>query len=117
MPPRPITGKKPKNLGYTLRTMLSYVGRHKFLFLVVAVLVTVSALANLFGTYMIRPLVNRLADGSPRELMESVALTAVIYLVGALCALGSSTTSGGTCSPTSRSSPCGSSTAGATGTS
>ena len=40
MPPRPITGKKPKNLGYTLRTMLSYVGRHKFLFLVVAVLVT-----------------------------------------------------------------------------
>ena len=88
MPPRPITGKKPKNLGYTLRTMLSYVGRHKFLFLVVAVLVTVSALANLFGTYMIRPLVNRLADGSPRELMESVALTAAIYLVGALCALG-----------------------------
>ena len=88
MPPRPITGKKPKNLGYTVKTLLSYMGRHKFLLLAVAVLVTISALANLTGTYMIRPVVNRLAEGGTRELAESVAFTAAVYATGALCALG-----------------------------
>ena len=88
MPPRPITGKKPKNLRYTLGTMLRYMGRHRRLLLAVAALVTGSACANLFGTYMIRPLVNRLAGGSARELMESVALTAAVYLCGVLCAFG-----------------------------
>jgi ATP-binding cassette subfamily B multidrug efflux pump len=88
MPARPITGKKPKNLGYTVKTLLSYMGRHKFLLLAVAVLVTISALANLTGTYMIRPVVNRLAEGGVRELAASVAFTAAVYATGALCALG-----------------------------
>ena len=85
---RQISGKKPKNLRYTLRTLLSYMGRHKFLLLIVAVLVTVSALCNLLGTYMIRPLVNGLAEGGLSHLIRATALTAGIYLVGALCALG-----------------------------
>ena len=82
--PVQFSGKKPKNLGYTLRTLLSYLGRHKFLLALVAVLVTVSALANLLGTYMIRPVVNSLADGGVRALVQGVAVTAAIYLVGAL---------------------------------
>ena len=85
---RQISGKKPKNLRYTLRTLLSYMGRHKFLLLIVAVLVTVSALCNLLGTYMIRPLVNGLAEGGLSHLIRATALTAGIYLVGALCSLG-----------------------------
>ena len=63
MAARPLSGKKPKDLGYTLRTLMSYMGRHRYLLLVVAVLVTVSALCNLLGTYMIRPVVNGLAAG------------------------------------------------------
>ena len=47
MAKRQITGKKPKNFRYTVETLLSYLGRHKLLLLWVAVLVTVSALANL----------------------------------------------------------------------
>ena len=53
MPPaRILSAKKPKNLRYTLRTLLSYMGRHKYLLLLVAVLVVISAMANLLGTYM-----------------------------------------------------------------
>ena len=88
MAARPVSGKKPKNLGYTLRTLLSYLGRHKYLLALVAVLVTISALANLLGTYMIRPVVNSLADGGVRALLQGVAVTAAIYLAGALASLG-----------------------------
>lgn len=55
--------KRPENLRQTLRVFLSYLGRHKRMLFVVAVLVSVSATANLLGTYMIRPVVNNLADG------------------------------------------------------
>ncbi len=85
---RQLSAKKPKHLGYTLRTLLSYMGRHKFLLLAVAVLVTISALANLLGTYMIRPVVNNLATGGMEDLLRGVVLTALIYLTGALAALG-----------------------------
>lgn len=61
MAARQYSGKKPQNLRHTLKVLLSYMGRHRFLLLAVAVLVTVSALANLLGTYMIRPIVNHLA--------------------------------------------------------
>ena len=88
MAARPVSGKKPKNLGYTLRTLLSYLGRHKYLLALVAVLVTISALANLLGTYMIRPVVNSLASGGVQALLQGVLLTAAIYLVGALASLG-----------------------------
>ena len=65
MASRQLSAKKPKDLGHTLRTLLSYLGRHKLLFLAVAVLVALSALANLLGTYMIRPVVNNLASSTP----------------------------------------------------
>ena len=76
---RAISGKKPKNFGFTMGTLLSYMGRHKFLFLAVAVLVTISALANLLGTYMIRPVVNSLTAGAFSDLVAGVAVTAGIY--------------------------------------
>ena len=88
MAARQLSAKKPKNLGYTLRTLLSYLGRHKLLLLAVAVLVTVSALANLVGTYMIRPVVNTLADGDVGGLVSGVALAAAIFGAGAAAALG-----------------------------
>ena len=62
-------GKRPKNLKFTIRSLLSYMGRHKILLFIVAVLVTVSALANLLGTYMIRPVVNSLADENGASLI------------------------------------------------
>ena len=88
MAARQLSAKKPKHLGYTLRTLLSYMGRHKLLLLAVAVLVTVSALANLLGTYMIRPVVNVVAAGNAAALLPGVAATAAIYGLGALSAYG-----------------------------
>ncbi len=89
---RPISGKRPQNFRFTVSTLLSYMGRHRFLLLVVAVLVTISALANLLGTYMIRPVVNSLEAGDVNSLARGVALTAAIYALGAASALGFSQT-------------------------
>ena len=88
MPARQITGKKPKHFWSTFRTLLAYMGRHKFLFLAVAVLVTISALGNLLGTYMIRPVVNSVGAGDAAALARGVVTTAVICGVGALAAFG-----------------------------
>ena len=88
MAARQMSGKRPDDLGYTVRTLLHYMGMHKFLLLIVALLVTISALANLIGTYMIRPVVNNLADGSFDTLFKGVLVTAVIFASGALSALG-----------------------------
>ena len=85
---RQLSGKKPRDFGYTLRSLLSYLGRHKLLFLAVAVLVSISSLANLLGTYMIRPVVNDLTAGSWSQLIRGVLITAVIYIIGVLTAYG-----------------------------
>ena len=53
-------------------------------------LVTISALANLLGTYMIRPVVNTLTGGTLQDLAAGVLVTAGIYALGALSAFGSS---------------------------
>ena len=82
-------GRRPKNLGYTLGCLGRYLGRHRILLALVAVLASVSALASLLGTYMIRPVVNGLLeDGTLAHLAQGVGITAAIYLVGALCTLG-----------------------------
>lgn len=88
-----INRKKPKNLKKTFKNLLSYMGRHKLLLAVVAVLVTVSAAANLLGTYMLKPLVNNyIVPGDLKGLIFGVAVTAAIYLCGVLSAYGYSQT-------------------------
>ena len=85
---RQLSSKKPKRLGYTVGRLLGYMGHYKLLFFAVALLVTVSAVANLAGTYMIRPVVNSLDGGTWQEFVSGVVLTACVYGVGVLCALG-----------------------------
>lgn len=66
---------------------------HKFLLAAVAVLVTISAGANLLGTYMVKPLVNRyIVPGDFSGLLFGVLFTAAIYLAGALSSYGYSQT-------------------------
>lgn len=77
---------------HTLRIFVSYLGRHKFMLLIVSILVTVSALANLLGTYMIRPVVNNLANGDLHSLAIGVLGAAGIFAIGALAAWGYSQT-------------------------
>ena len=92
MAARTYSGKKPENMKKTVGYFLSYMGRHKRMLFVVAVLVAVSAMCNLLGTYMIRPVVNGLADGNVGTLLRGVLLAAGIFATGALSAWGYSQT-------------------------
>ena len=55
-------GKRPQNLRRTLGQFSAYLGRHRIMIGLVALLAAISALAALFGTYMIRPVVNGLLE-------------------------------------------------------
>ena len=79
-------GNKPQDLIATLRELLAYMGRHKLLFLAVALLVSVSAIANLLGTYMIRPVVDNLAGGVYADFVAGIIATALIYAAGVVAA-------------------------------
>ena len=112
-----FNGKRPKNLRHTVSRLFSYFGRHKHLLLLVGILAAVSAIANLLGTYMIRPVVNQIVeDGSVQSLLENVLIAALIFGTGALSTLGytqlmvraakrCSMTSGGICIHICRSCP------------
>ncbi len=81
--------KRPKNIRKTLHTFSKYMGRHSLLMILVAFLVAVSALANLIGTYMIKPVINKyVAKGDMEGLSFGILITAIIFLTGALAALG-----------------------------
>lgn len=79
-------GNKPQDLIATLRELLAYMGRHKLLFLAVALLVSVSAIANLLGTYMTRPVVDSLAGGAYADFVAGIIATALIYAAGVVAA-------------------------------
>ena len=86
---RVYSGKRPQNLKRTLGAVSRYLGQHRVLIALVAVLAALSASANLLGTYMIRPIVNQVvAQGSVSGLMAGVGVTAAIYAVGVLSTLG-----------------------------
>ncbi len=87
--PRMVSSRKPKNLIYTVKRLLSYMGRHRVSLLLVALMVIVSVLCNLLGTYMISPVIDNLVSGGGMPaLIKGVILTALIYLIGVLAALG-----------------------------
>ena len=87
--PRYIGFKKPKNTKKTLLRLLSYLGRHKWKFCLVAALVFVSAGANLMGTYLLKPVINRfIVPGDMDGLLKAVAGMAVMYFLGAMSTLG-----------------------------
>ena len=86
---RVYSGKRPQNLKRTLGAVSRYLGRHRVLIALVALLAALSASANLLGTYMIRPIVNQVvARSSVSGLMAGVGITASIYAVGVLSTLG-----------------------------
>ncbi|MBS6217924.1 MAG: ABC transporter ATP-binding protein [Clostridiales bacterium] len=86
---KPFNGKRPQDLGQTLRAFLSYLGRHRVLLVLVGILAAVSASASLLGTYMIKPIVNQvMEEGGLSGLAVWVAIAAAIYAAGALSTLG-----------------------------
>lgn len=86
---KPISNKRPDNFWKTLRNLLHYMGNHRFLLLLVAILVAISALANLLGTYMLKPIVNEyIVPRDVQGLFFAVLVTAGIYGTGVLASFG-----------------------------
>ncbi len=86
--PKTAAQARPQNLKRTLERLLTYMGHAKISLVVVGVLASVAALANLVGTYMIRPIVNGLATGGITLLTSQIVVMAIVYATGALSALG-----------------------------
>ena len=86
---RQFSAKRPENLKGTICKLLGYMGNHKFLFLLVALLTTVSASAGLYGTYMLKPIVNDyIVPGNMRGLFYAVLVMGAVYLAGVLSSFG-----------------------------
>ena len=80
--------KRPKDTKKTLKHLFAYLGMHKWAFLSVAVLVFISAGANIMGTYLIKPVVNKLiTPGDMHGLFKAVAGMGIMYLCGAMATL------------------------------
>ena len=82
------SNQRPRDLGATLSELLAYMGHARWTLLLVGVLAVVSALANLAGTYMIKPVVNAVAAGDGDSFAAAAAACAAIYLVGVASCLG-----------------------------
>ena len=80
--------KRPKDTKKTLKHLFAYLGMHKWAFLSVAVLVFISAGANIMGTYLIKPVVNKfITSGDMHGLFKAVAGMGIMYLCGAMATL------------------------------
>ena len=80
--------KRPKDTKKTLKHLFAYLGMHKWAFLSVAVLVFISAGANIMGTYLIKPVINKfITPGDMHGLFKAVAGMGIMYLCGAMATL------------------------------
>ncbi len=87
--PRYVGYKRPKNTKKTIRYLMGYLGRHKWMFVLVAVMVLLSSGANIMGTYLLKPVINRfIVPGDKAGLVRAVAGMGIMYGVGALSCLG-----------------------------
>ena len=66
-------GKRPQNLRHTLRRFGDYLGHHKRKLALIGVLTSISALAALIGTYMIRPAVNGILENGSLAYLAGVS--------------------------------------------
>lgn len=78
--------KKPANMKQTIKTFLHYMGNHKFALLFVAILVVLSAGANLYGTYLLNPIIeNYILPHDYNGLLKAIVFMICMYLGGVIC--------------------------------
>lgn len=86
---RTMNYKKPKDTKKTLKRLLGYLGVHKIAVAIVAILVTVSSVASILGTYLLKPVVNRyILPGDVEGLARMLFFMGVMYAVGVLATYG-----------------------------
>lgn len=79
---RSMSYKRPKNLKRALKQLLGYLGRHKWLLLLVFFLVTIAAVSNLLGTFAIKFVVGAALSHDIGYLALVCGVTAGSYFLG-----------------------------------
>jgi ATP-binding cassette subfamily B protein len=68
---------------------MHYLGGHKWMFLLVALLVLISTGANILGTYLLKPVINRfILPGDVKGLLTAVVGMGILYLCGVAATFG-----------------------------
>ncbi len=81
--------KRPKDTKKAIKHLLVYLGHYKWMFMLVALLVLISAGANVAGTYLVKPVVNHfIVPGDMEGLLKAVIAMGIMYACGALCTFG-----------------------------
>lgn len=79
---------KPKNVGKTISRLLSYVGKYKFLLVLVALSMLFSTVASLIGSYLLAPIINRITlelfPGAKLNMstFERLADSVIVKIIG-----------------------------------
>ncbi len=81
-----MAGGKPRNAKKTVGRLLGYIANQKLKLGIVFLCVIGGTIANLAGSYMLRPIINGLTaeDGSVSHLLKGILIMACIYLVAVL---------------------------------
>ena len=83
--PGPRGFQKPKNLKKTVGTLLGYIGRSKWLLVLVIVCVALNSLCSIAGSYLLKPLINDCIEPQNYPLLiETLVKMALLYVAGAL---------------------------------
>ena len=81
---RNVNFSRPKDTKKTLLQLLAYLGRHKWYMLATGFLVAVSAMANILGTYLLKPVINNyIIPGDIPGLVRMLIFMRLMYLAGA----------------------------------
>lgn len=79
----PVAGGKPKNMKKTLGRLWEYLSHDSGKLILVFFSVILGTLCNLAGSYMMRPVINGLAEGKGiKTLIQGLAVMACIFAVG-----------------------------------
>ncbi|WP_313340196.1 ABC transporter ATP-binding protein [Lacrimispora sp.] len=85
---KPVGRAKPKDAKKALIHLLTYIGHHKRAMAVITVLVCISAVSSIAGTYLLKPVINDyIVPGDIPGLIRMIAFMGLIYLFGATSCL------------------------------
>ncbi len=84
-----VRGRGPKDTKKTVLQLMRYLGRHKLALIAVAVMVFIGSGANVFGTYLLKPVINQyVLPGDVGGLLTMLLMMGVMYLAGVTATWG-----------------------------
>lgn len=79
-----MNNARPKNTKKTIGKLLNYIGHYRWSILIIAILVAISGFAGIFGTYLLKPIINNyILPGNIPGLIQMIIFMAIMYFFGA----------------------------------